>query len=1195
MIGRTLAHYSITAKIGEGGMGEVYRATDTRLKRDVALKVLPSAVAADRDLLVRFQREAESVAALNHANIVTIFSVEEAEGMHLLTMELVDGQSLDRSLPPEGLSLEDLFRIGIPLADALQAAHEAGIVHRDLKPANVMVTKQGRVKVLDFGLAKSALAPPADNDATLGTAAAPLTGAGMVLGTVPYMAPEQLRGGPVDARTDLFALGVLLYELSTGTRPFTGVSFPEIMASILKEEPLPVTERRSDLPQEFGRIVRRCLAKEPDRRYRTARDVRNDLEDLQQMLEWGRRSGSAGHASAKPATSEAQTIIVPGTSGAAARGAGAGSGAALTAYRESRIHEWSQPRYKLDREFVALTLLVDQGEETASGRWSAQPKTYQDLGELLNQVEDPAVVVLGSPGCGKSTLLRRLELELAQKGLTDPEQPVTFFIQLNHYKGRGQEPPPDPETWLAERWSARHPDLPPFSDLLKTGRMILLLDALNEMPTPNTAALHDAVLGWKGFLELVVSDHPGTRVVFTCRALDYSASLSSPALRVPQVVVEPLTDEQVAQFLGKQSPDQGARIWGQIKGTPQLELLRSPYFLSLLTDQVEATGEIPQGRAGLFTGFVRQALRREVERGNPLFFPNGLLTERDIRRITQWSWKTGWDLPERGVLVPKLAALAFAMQSEGGGGGQVRVEYDEALELLSHEQDKAILKAGLALSVLDEDPGKDEVLYVHQLVQEYFAGRQLAKAPDPARVEVPWQNRQITPPLSTIIKTLPPGERLPPLATTGWEETAILGAAMTESPDAYVRDLMGTNPVVAGRAAGQVEVRERLTAATLDDLRHALVRRSINREADLRSRIEAGLALGVLGDPRFEAREGPHGRYLLPPIVVLSAGSYPMGEDEVYEYLGHRVENHMPRHEVELQGFGIGRYPVTNAEWRCFMDAGGYEEERWWDTAGAKRWWNGDGTAEGTHANVRYWHGQFRQDREKLEEAWRKGELRQDGYERWKSRLEMSGDELDAHLRELYPGGKLRSPAFWHDGRFNNPSQPAVGVSWYEARAYCNWLSAQTGEGYRLPTEAQWEAAARGKEGRQYAWGNPFGALWGNTAATKVDGTTPVGVFVEGETPEGVSDLTGNVDEWTGSLFGAGLDFETAPFAYPYDPADGREDQEAGPEIRRVLRGGAWNLDEVHARASYRYTFLPGNRNYGNGCRVVARSSPMST
>jgi serine/threonine protein kinase/formylglycine-generating enzyme required for sulfatase activity len=1191
VIGRTLAHYAVLAKIGEGGMGEVYRATDTRLKREVALKVLPASVGADPSRLARFQREAEAVAALNHPNIITIYSVEEAEGIHLLTMELVDGHSLDDLLPAEGFPLTELFRIGIPLAEALQTAHEAGIVHRDLKPANIMLTKQGRVKVLDFGLAKTAAEPTPeagetlvlptgaespDPDATQALGAAPLTGEGMVVGTVPYMAPEQLQGKAVDARTDLFALGVVLYELATGTRPFQGGSFPEIMASILKEEPTPLTERRTELPEELGRIVRRCLAKEPERRYQTARDVRNDLEDLERELEWGRRSGSGDWAvTAKVAIPQGDET--------------------LTAYRESRIREWSQPRYKLDREFVALTLLVDQGEETASGRWSAQPKTYRDLGELLSQVEDPAVVVLGSPGCGKSTLLRRLELETAQRGLTDPDQPVTFFIQLNQYKGRGQEPPPDPEAWLTERWSSRHPDLPPLPDLLKTGRMVLLLDALNEMPTPTGAALHETILAWKDFLDRVVTDHPGTRVVFSCRTLDYSAPLSTPQLRVPQVIIEPLTDEQVEQFLVKQSPEQGAVIWEELTGTPQLEVMRSPYFLSLLTDQVKATGEVPEGRAGLFTGFVRQALRREVERGNPQFSPDGLLTERDIRRITQWKWKTSWELPERGVLVPKLSALAFLMQSEGGGAGQVRVEYDEALELLDHEQDEGIVKAGLALSVLDEDPGTDEVLYVHQLVQEYFAGRELAGTPDPERVRAPWKTADMRPPLGELIERLPPGELLPPLETTGWEETAILGAAMTADPDRYVQDLLATNVVVAGRAAGQVEVRDRLAEQTLDAVRRALVERSTDREADLRSRIEAGLALGVLGDPRFEEREGPHGRYLAPPLVGIPGGVYPMGEDEVFEYLGYRNDAHMPRHEVEVAPFRIGKYPVSNAEWARFMESGGYEEERWWDTEGARQWRSGEGTAAGTHANVRYWLEQFRADPGELEESWKTGQLPEESYERWKGRLGMGAEEFEAHLRELYPGGKLREPAFWHDGRFNNPLQPVVGVSWYEARAYTRWLSAQLGEEVRLPVEPEWEAAARGRDGRRYAWGKEFGALRGNTAATKVGRTTPVGVFVEGETPEGVSDLTGNVEEWTGSLFGAGMEFEKAPFAYPYDPEDGREDPEAGPESRRVLRGGAWLDGRVSARAARRSVIPPDGRGLGFGFRVVVCSSPISS
>jgi serine/threonine protein kinase/tetratricopeptide (TPR) repeat protein len=281
VIGRTLAHYTITAKIGEGGMGEVYRARDTKLDREVALKILPAETASDPVRLARFRQEARALAALNHPNIVTIYSVEEAEGVHLLTMELVDGQSLDHCLPPEGFPPADLFRIGISLAEALQAAHESGIVHRDLKPANVMLTTQGRVKVLDFGLAKTAAGESTEAAVTRVIGAAPLTTEGILLGTVPYMAPEQLQGRPVDARTDLFSLGVLLYELASGRRPFTDDSTAGLMSAILKDTPTPVTRHRPGIPEGLSRLITRCLAKEPNHRIQTARDIYNELRALQ--------------------------------------------------------------------------------------------------------------------------------------------------------------------------------------------------------------------------------------------------------------------------------------------------------------------------------------------------------------------------------------------------------------------------------------------------------------------------------------------------------------------------------------------------------------------------------------------------------------------------------------------------------------------------------------------------------------------------------------------------------------------------------------------------------------------------------------------------------------------------------------------------------------------------------------------------
>ena len=255
----------------------MFRARDARLQRDVALKVLPAAAASDPTQVERFRREARAVAALSHPNIVTIHSVEESDGVHFLTMELVDGHPLADTVSAGGWPLAKLLEVGVPLADALAAAHERGIVHRDLKPANVMVDRQGRVKVLDFGLAKSSAVDGEVADETR----APLTRPGLIVGTIPYMAPEQIEERGVDARTDVFALGVMLYELATGGRPFGGESSAALMTAILRDNPVPIDERRPDLPQPFARVVSRCLAKRPSDRIQTARDVYNELRALQ--------------------------------------------------------------------------------------------------------------------------------------------------------------------------------------------------------------------------------------------------------------------------------------------------------------------------------------------------------------------------------------------------------------------------------------------------------------------------------------------------------------------------------------------------------------------------------------------------------------------------------------------------------------------------------------------------------------------------------------------------------------------------------------------------------------------------------------------------------------------------------------------------------------------------------------------------
>ncbi|MDQ3419024.1 MAG: protein kinase [Acidobacteriota bacterium] len=304
LVGRTLAHYRIVATIGVGGMGVVYRATDTKLGRDVALKVLPADMAASPERLERFRREAKALAALDHPGVVGVYSVEEADGVHFLTMQLVEGQPLDRLIPEGGMPVERILEIAAALAEALAAAHEKGIVHRDLKPANVMVAKDGRVKVLDFGLAKVA----GFGDAAQGDLALPTelqTREGIVMGTLPYMSPEQVQGRAVDHRTDIFSLGVILHEMSTGRRPFEGQAAADLFAAILRDAVPPVTDMRNDLPADLARVVRRCLEKDPGQRMQTARDVGNELRDSARAgfprasLEATRKSAGPGSGSVR--------------------------------------------------------------------------------------------------------------------------------------------------------------------------------------------------------------------------------------------------------------------------------------------------------------------------------------------------------------------------------------------------------------------------------------------------------------------------------------------------------------------------------------------------------------------------------------------------------------------------------------------------------------------------------------------------------------------------------------------------------------------------------------------------------------------------------------------------------------------------------------------------------------------------------
>jgi serine/threonine-protein kinase len=277
-IGQNLSHYSIVEKIGKGGMGEVYRAKDQKLGRDVAIKVLPEEFARDTDRVARFQREAKLLASLNHANIAAIHGLEESGGKNFLVLELVEGETLADRIKAGPVPVEEALRLALQIAEALEAAHEKGVIHRDLKPTNIKVTPEGKVKVLDFGLAKAYAGDREEvnlsNSPTLSDAA---TQQGVILGTAAYMSPEQARGKSVDKRADIWAFGCVLFEMLTGRAAFSGKDVTDILAAVIRTEP-EWSSLRSNLHWRLREVLERCLKKDAKDRYHDISDVKVDIQ-----------------------------------------------------------------------------------------------------------------------------------------------------------------------------------------------------------------------------------------------------------------------------------------------------------------------------------------------------------------------------------------------------------------------------------------------------------------------------------------------------------------------------------------------------------------------------------------------------------------------------------------------------------------------------------------------------------------------------------------------------------------------------------------------------------------------------------------------------------------------------------------------------------------------------------------------------
>ncbi len=775
-----------------------------------------------------------------------------------------------------------------------------------------------------------------------------------------------------------------------------------------------------------------------------------------------------------------------------------------------------------------------------------------------------ALVILGEPGAGKTTTLQKIAFDAARARLAGEPGRVPLFVRLSQQKDRS------PFEFLRAEWE-QHTDAD-FAQALARGRVLVLADGINELPRGD---LHEERLkDWR----IWVSDHLGqNQIVFTSRKQDYETQLN-----LPRVEIVPLDDERITDYLRRYHAEGlEARLGDQAR---LREMARNPFYLMLLTLAFLKNQRLLNDRGHLLESFVLSLFKREQDLAQP-----------------------GWRRLPAEAQTRALAQLAYTMQEQGESQTFSFEIAQAALPATVKTKGEEIpiepvtlFRFARGATILD--PGiEPDVRFYHQLLHEYFAALELLKRFDADEdLSALWKCKR----LASDMPSAQVGEwdALPEPPATGWEVTTILACGLARDPAKLIEAVRVHNPVLAGRCMDEAGVYlssdpnpfiRFASVAPVSPVRADLLRDLYDPAVHLRARLQAGFTLGRIGDTRFQPSQIPargqtvNGvQVIVPQMVSVPAGDYCLGsaENEPNSY-----DDEKPQHTVNLPAFALGRWPVTNAEFACFMEAGGYKDERYWTTDLAKRWLRGEDVTGGQATRVMdVWR--FMQSnadwKERLEQT---GAYSPDDLKAYEYIAGLSEDELKAELATNISSKSREQPGYWNDSTYNNPSQPVVGVTWFEARAYCAWLSSVTGREYRLPTEVEWEAAARGPSpspvkggggGRVYPWGNDWDAAKANTIEGRVLKPSPVGTY---QAAGGVGvfeaeDQSGNVWEWTSSLYRP----------YPYQ-LDDREDTEA--EGERTVRGGSWDDFRYDSRCADRSWFVPGNWYNVIGFRLVSPGS----